>query len=51
MIWRVEPVDIGGWWLLYLTKQRNTWIHVHYNKWFPVFPTLDAVFEKIKERT
>jgi len=51
MIWKIQPVDTGGWWLFYESKQPNTWWHVSHNKWFPVFPTLDAVFEKIKERT
>jgi hypothetical protein len=50
MIWKIQPIDTGGWWLFYTSKQPNTWWHVHHNKWFPVFPTLDAVFEKIKEK-
>ena len=49
MTWKITPVE-GGWWLFYEGK-RDVWIHVYRDKWFPVFLTLEAVFEKIKERT
>ena len=49
MIWKIEPVKgWGGWWLFY-EGVNDVWLHVYHNKWYAVFPTLDAVFEKIKE--
>ena len=49
MTWKIQPID-GGYWLFYAGKE-GSWAHVHNDQWFPIFPTLDAVFEKIKERT
>lgn len=48
MNWKIQPTA-GGWWLFY-QGGNGPWHHVHRDQWFPVFPTLDAVFEKIKER-
>ena len=48
MLWKIEPID-GGWWLFY-EGVKGVWLHTYHNKWYAVFPTLDAVFEKIKER-
>jgi hypothetical protein len=50
MTWKIVPAN-GGWWLLYQGTPDNVWLHTFYNKWFPVFPTLDDVFQTIKERT
>ncbi len=49
MTWKIVPIE-GGWWLFSAGVSGNWW-HTYHNKWFPVFPTLDAVFEKIKEKT
>lgn len=48
MIWKIEPRG-SGWWLCYQGKG-DVWWHVH-DKWSAVFPTLDAVFSKIKEKS
>jgi hypothetical protein len=48
MNWKIEPAQ-DGWWLFY--QGNNAWWHTYYDKWCAVFPTLDAVFEKIKEKT
>lgn len=48
MTWKIVPTE-GGWWLFY-AGVGDGWWHTYHNKWFAVFPTLDAVFEKIKER-
>jgi hypothetical protein len=53
MIWKIKPID-GGWWLFYQGAHPESWIHVwgtSENKWAFVFPTLDEVFQQIKERT
>jgi hypothetical protein len=48
MAWKIEPTD-GGWWLFYAGT--DGWWHVYHSNWLAIFPTLEAVFEKIKERT
>ena len=48
MTWKIEPID-GGWWLFYAGK--DGWWHTYHNHWLAIFPTLEAVFERIKERT
>jgi hypothetical protein len=50
MTWKIVPAN-GGWWLLYQGTSDNVWLHAFYNKWLTVFPTLDDVFQTIKERT
>jgi hypothetical protein len=46
--WMVEPTE-NGWWLFSKTDD-GAWWHVYHSNWFAVYPTLDAVFAKIKER-
>ena len=53
MIWKIQPTD-GGWWLFVEGTPTGLWWHVFgtsTNRWAFVFPTLDEVFQKIKERT
>ena len=50
MAWKIEPAKYTeGWWLFEGTE--GAWWHVYRDTWFAVYPTLDAVFERIKERT
>jgi hypothetical protein len=49
MTWKIQPTS-GGYWLFCVGKG-DAWWHVYRDQWFAVFPTLDAVFAKIKERT
>jgi len=49
MIWKIRPTD-GGYWL-FIEGVPGAWMHVYRDKWFPIFPTLKDVFQKIKERT
>jgi hypothetical protein len=49
MTWKIAPVEGGGWHLFHEGTTSGVWWHVYTNKWYPVFPTLDDVFTKIKE--
>ena len=45
--WKIQPTK-NGWWLF--RGADNAWWNVYHNNWYAVYPTLDAVFDKIKER-
>ena len=49
MSWKIQPTN-NGWWL-FREADAGVWWHVYRDKWFAVFPTLDAVFEEIKEKS
>ena len=49
MTWKIEPVPHSNGWWLFTKGADDVWWHV-YDNWSPVFPALDAVFAKIKER-
>jgi hypothetical protein len=53
MIWKIQPSG-DGYFLFYQGIPEGVWWHVRgtsYNRWSAWFPTLDEVFQKIKERT
>ena len=50
MTWKIAPVEGGGWHLFHQGTSPGLWWHVYRDKWYAVFPTLDDVFTKIKEK-
>jgi hypothetical protein len=45
--WKIQPTK-NGWWLF--SGENSAWWHVYHSNWLAVYPTLGAVFDKIKER-
>jgi hypothetical protein len=45
--WKIQPIE-NGWWLFKGTD--SAWWHVYHSNWLAVYPTLDAVFDRIKEQ-
>jgi len=46
--WMIKTTENG--WLLFSKTDDGAWWPVYHNNSFAVYPTLDAVFDKIKEQ-
>jgi hypothetical protein len=52
MMWKIKPTN-EGWWLFYQGTHHESWVHVwgtSENRWAHVLPTLDEVFQRIKDK-